>query len=52
METGGVAPYWIFIKLLKKYRPGVQCHETKKVTKKIKAITQSCLAINQTLVDI
>lgn len=48
------APYWIFIEL---FEINLQCWGTssqdeKKDTKKIKAITQSCLAMNQTLVGI
>jgi len=47
-------PYWNFIELnLKnKYSSELQTQETKKETKKIKAITQSWLAIYPTSVDI
>ena len=46
-ETGGVAPYWTLLNFKEQSLPNTT-QETKKETKKISKITQSCLAITAT----
>jgi hypothetical protein len=49
MKQEGPGPYWKFIKLKQVQSLTKSAQETKKERKKIARITQSCLAIDQSL---